>query len=102
MNDRPVFIQADKSLQFGGEVDRIYTDAPSDLIMVDGKNKLKITSEGFTDAVTWNPWAEKSAKLADMLPSDYQKMVCIEAAVIQKPITLDPQKSWTGSQTLSL
>jgi glucose-6-phosphate 1-epimerase len=100
--DKQQTIQTQRSIQFTGEVDRIYPDAPSDITLVDGDSNLNIASEGFMDTVIWNPWAEKCNSLSDMHPSDYQYMVCIEAAATQKPILLDPQKIWTGSQTISI
>ena len=101
-DDRPLSLQSDKSLGFNKEVDRIYPDSPSELVLVEGKNKLKISSEGFMDTVVWNPWVDKGGKLADMPSDGFQKMVCIEAAAIHKPVDLRPQNSWTGSQTLSI
>jgi len=101
LNEPHLLIQTEKSLHINGEVDRIYPDSPSELTLVEGDSRLKVSSEGFSDAVIWNPWVDKSAKMSDMLPTDYLHMLCIEAAAIQNPITLNPQKNWTASQTLS-
>jgi glucose-6-phosphate 1-epimerase len=85
---------------FPGEVDRIYFETPSTLELVDKKRTLSILSEGFPDAVIWNPGAEKCAKLADMKPDSYLQFVCIESVAVARPIQLAPGATWRGMQTL--
>jgi glucose-6-phosphate 1-epimerase len=87
---------------FPGEVDRIYLGVPSTLQLVDEKRTLFISSEGFPDAVVWNPGPEKCAKLADMEPDGYLRFVCVEAAAVGSPIKLEPGEIWSGIQTLSV
>jgi glucose-6-phosphate 1-epimerase len=36
-----------------------------------------------------------------MPDDDYRRMLCIEAAVIDKPVTLPPGQSWAGRQVLT-
>jgi glucose-6-phosphate 1-epimerase len=37
------------------------------------------------------------------MPDDgYRRMLCIEAAVIDKPVTLAPGEAWSGRQLLSV
>jgi glucose-6-phosphate 1-epimerase len=87
---------------FPGEVDRIYLGTPSTLQLVDEKRTLSISSEGFPEAVIWNPGLEKSAGLADMEPEGYLRFVCVEAAMVAQPVQLVPGGIWHGSQTLSV
>ena len=88
-------------LIFPGEVDRIYFATPPTLQLVNGKQTLSISSEGFPDAVIWNPGAQKCAKLADMEPDGYLQFVCIEAAAVAQPVQLAPGETWRGLQFLS-
>lgn len=49
-----------------------------------------------TDVVVWNPGAEKQKAMADL--SDWKTFVCVESAVVQKPISVAPGGSWSASQ----
>lgn len=51
--------------------------------------------------MVWNPWAEKAAKMPDFEAEEYKQMVCVEAAAIDKPVTLKPDEEWTGKVELS-
>ena len=84
------------------ETDRIYTDAPSSVELVDGaaERRLRIASSGFTDVVVWNPWADAARAIADMKPDDYLRFICIEAARAVNPISLVPGERWAGNQRL--
>jgi glucose-6-phosphate 1-epimerase len=64
------------------EVDRIYVGATDRLALVDPGlgRRISIDSVGSRSAVVWNPWLEKSARLGDMGPEGYRRMVCIETA----------------------
>lgn len=88
----------DDSLRIAGEVDRIYFDTPPSLTLSDG---LRIEQTGFTDTVVWNPGPAKAAALADLeQPDGYRRMLCVEAATIQRPVTLAAGGRWGGTQTL--
>jgi len=83
-----------------GETDRVYLDAPPSLLVRDGARALRVDAEGFPDVVVWNPWEEKARALDDMEPGGWQRMLCVEAAVVGRPVRLAPGESWTGEQTL--
>ncbi|MDD0976306.1 D-hexose-6-phosphate mutarotase [Pseudomonas fontis] len=70
------------ALDFAGETDRIYLNAPNQLSIVDPawKRRIVLTSEGSRTAVLWNPWTERAAELPDMAPEGWQRMLCIETA----------------------
>lgn len=100
--------QVDPAVTFEGEVDRLYFNTPSELRLVDladstrglaGRTTL-IRSEGFPDAVVWNPGAVKCAAMADLEPEDYRRYVCVEAAAAGAPVVLAPGERWQGTQTL--
>ncbi|MBX8496721.1 D-hexose-6-phosphate mutarotase [Pseudomonas cichorii] len=86
--------QQSGDLTFVGETDRIYKDTPPLLSIVDPewKRRVHIQTSGSKSAVLWNPWIEKTSKLADMKPDGWQRMVCVETAnVLDDVVTLAPQ-----------
>jgi len=87
--------------RFHGEIDRIYAKAPG-LLFRDGPRRLSIESSELPDAVIWNPGPEKCAEMKDMPPEGWRHMLCVEAARVFEPITLQPDESWTGRQSLNL
>jgi glucose-6-phosphate 1-epimerase len=87
-------------LRSTGEVDRVYVDVPGPVVLRDGIRTLEIVADGFPDVVVWNPGAEKAATLADMEPGGERRMLCVEAAAVQRPVTLAPGESWRGAQAL--
>jgi len=89
-------------VSFTSEVDRIYLDTPSEIRLVEKDRELSIGSEGFPDTVIWNPGLEKCARLNDMEPDGFRQFVCVEAAVIGKPVQLLPGNSWRGKQVLTV
>jgi len=93
-------IQEDKYLLFEDEVDRIYPDVQGSVKVNERNLHLQIHSEGFRDIVVWNPWMERGATITDLEPKGYRRMLCVESAVIQRPVTLEPGESWNGIQQL--
>jgi glucose-6-phosphate 1-epimerase len=91
------------AVTFAGELDRVYLDTPSPLRLVrPGRPALRISQQGFTDTVVWNPGPRKAATLGDMPPADWLKMVCVEAAVVKMPVTVAAGATWTGLQRIAL
>lgn len=76
-------------VQFTGETDRIYAiDDP--VRMTEGARALHVDGAGTSrSTVVWNPWVETSARLGDMAPGDYRRMLCLETA-------------WAGDDTRTL
>jgi glucose-6-phosphate 1-epimerase len=93
-------VQRTDVLRFDGEIDRIYRDAPADLVLNDGERRLRIHQTGFRDTVVWNPGQAQAARMADLGPGGHRHFVCVEAACVQPPIVLAPGATWHGSQTL--
>lgn len=50
--------------------------------------------------VIWNPGPTGAQDMLDLADLEYRNMLCIEAAVIDQPITLEPGDSWCGAQIL--
>ena len=86
------------SLGFDGEVDRVYVDVPRTLTLWEPARSMEIGFETFPDAVVWNPGPTKAAALADMEPHGERRMVCVEAAAVQRPVTIAAGERWSGTQ----
>lgn len=87
--------------RFHGEIDRIYTKV-GNLLLRDGPKRLAIESDNMPDAVIWNPGPDKAEAMKDMPTDDWLSMLCVEAANIVEPVTLGPDESWSGRQSLTL
>jgi glucose-6-phosphate 1-epimerase len=95
--------EASASLALAGETDRVYHGIAQPLELSGGAMPVRrITQQGFTDAVVWNPGPEKAARLGDMPADDWQRMVCVEAGVIAQPLAVAPGKTWSGIQRVAL
>jgi glucose-6-phosphate 1-epimerase len=82
-------------------LDRVYVGAPPRLELRERDRSMIIESDGFRDAVVWNPGRERAATLHDLEPGDERRFVCIEAAAVQTPVTLAAGELWAGTQTLT-
>lgn len=51
--------------------------------------------------VVWNPWEKKSKAMTDFGDEEYKQMVCVDAAAVEKNITLKPGEEWTGRMELA-
>ena len=51
--------------------------------------------------VVWNPWDKKAKAMVDFGDEEYKHMLCVEAAAVEKPITLKAGEEWKGRQELS-
>ena len=99
-------LDAEPVLRVDDEMDRVYVDAPPSLMMREPGRSLEVRSEGFPDVVVWNPGARKAAALADMERGGERRMLCVEAAAVQRPVVLQPgsgpSSSWSGMQVLKV
>lgn len=62
------------------EVDRVYQQVHTPLILHDQDRTVHIRAEGSSSVVVWNPWVEKCARMSNMKDDAYKTMVCIETA----------------------
>jgi len=93
-------LESEPEVRFNGEVDRLYYNAPAQVIVREPQRVMLVRSAGFPDVVVWNPGPVKGAALADMQPDGYRQMVCVEAAVVSTPAELLPGGTWSGMQEL--
>ncbi|XP_041029081.1 putative glucose-6-phosphate 1-epimerase [Juglans microcarpa x Juglans regia] len=97
------FTEQGDALTFESEVDRVYLSS-SDVIAVfdhEKKRTFTVQKQGLPDAGVWNPWEKKSKSIADFGDEEYKKMLCIDVAAVEKPITLKPGEEWTGRLELT-
>lgn len=100
-NHRQTGQAAASPLTFDGETDCFFFDATVPAVLHQPGHRLTVERTGFTDVVVWNPWAELSAKIVDLPDDAYRHYVCIEPAVIEKPVSLAPGVQWKSSQRLT-
>ncbi|KAL5216588.1 hypothetical protein ABZP36_007989 [Zizania latifolia] len=103
LQDRARFTEQGDAIVFESELDRIYLGTPSKIAIIDHEKKrtFVVRKGGLPDAVVWNPWDKKAKAMSDFGDDEYKRMVCVEAAAIEKQITLKPGEEWTGKLELS-
>lgn len=99
--DRTLVVDDADHLVVSDYLDRVYVDAPPRLELREPGRSMILETEGFPDAVVWNPGRERAAALRDLEPGDERRFICIEAAVVQTPVTLGAGRQWSGTQTLT-
>jgi glucose-6-phosphate 1-epimerase len=64
------------------ETDRVYPGARGDATIADPVwgRRIVVRKSGSATTVVWNPWVEKARTMADFGESEWQAMVCVEAA----------------------
>lgn len=69
------------TLAFEAETDRVYTGVTGECVIEDPgfRRRIRIRKRGSASTIVWNPGAEKSARLDDMEPDGYRRMVCVES-----------------------
>jgi glucose-6-phosphate 1-epimerase len=93
-------VQAEPEIHFPGQVDRVYCQAPAQVVVREPERRMTVQAAGFPDVVVWNPGPERCAALADMEPAGYHHMVCVEAAVVSAPPEVPAGSTWRGAQEL--
>ncbi|KAF9168132.1 hypothetical protein DFQ26_001309 [Actinomortierella ambigua] len=92
-----------------GEVDSVYAGVKSQSVEIkdiaaagDASKGIRLTRDGVSDIVVWNPWIEKAKGMADFGDTEYPHMICVEAGQVAEFLGLQAGKSWEGGQILSL
>lgn len=77
----PTMREQEGDITFDREVDRQYA-SPGGVVVDDPAwgRKLTINKLGSGTTVVWNPWIEKSKRLADLPDEAYHSFLCVEAA----------------------
>nr|KJB41275.1 hypothetical protein B456_007G105200 [Gossypium raimondii] len=89
------FTEQGDAITFESEVDRVYLSTPNVVAVLDHERKRTyvIRKDGLPDVVVWNPWEKKSKSMVDFGDDEYKQMLCVDGAVIEKPVTLKPGKA---------
>ncbi|KAL6575669.1 hypothetical protein OROHE_001046 [Orobanche hederae] len=97
------FTEQGDAITFESEVDRVYLSSPHCIAVLDHERKRTyvMRKEGLPDIVVWNPWEKKSKAMADFGDEEYKQMLCVDAAAVEKNITLKPGEEWTGRVELA-
>lgn len=95
-----VFEDEEEQLLVNGELDRVYLNAPDELLIFDQSTSISIQKHGFPDAVVWNIGEEKAPSIKDMAAGDWQRYICLEAGAIGEKIVVKPCESWAAEQKL--
>ncbi|MED6193348.1 hypothetical protein PIB30_018500 [Stylosanthes scabra] len=98
------FTEQGDAITFESEVDRVYLSSPNAIAVLDHERKrtFVIRKEGLPDVGVWNPWDKKAKSMVDMGDEEYKHMLCVDGAVIEKPVILKPGEEWTGRLQLSV
>lgn len=92
-----------RSIRFTEETDRIYQGVVDQIILLENgaDSQIRIVPKGSQSTVVWNPWIEKSKRMADFGDDEYLRMCCIETANVRaNEIALSPGQSHTTGVTI--
>ncbi len=89
------------SLSIADAIDRVFFNYQKPLVLTTASESLQLEHIGFEDIVIWNPGAKAAKNMSDFGDSEYNAMLCIEAAQIDRPIILEPGETWQASQNLT-
>ncbi len=92
------YVEDREAVGFSGETDRVYSGTGDEVAIRDEAacRTIGISKAGMPDVVVWNPWVEKSRRLADFGDDEYLRMVCVENGCIAVPVRLHPGQTWKG------
>jgi len=83
-------------IRFDGECDRVYLNTSHTCKLDDpGMGRtIHVAKTNSRSTIVWNPWIEKSTRMADFGNDEWTSMVCIETAnVADQAISLSPGQS---------
>lgn len=83
------------AIRFTQETDRIYYGKAPRIVIDDRslERKIQIESQASQATVVWNPWVDKSKRMADFGDSEFKNMCCVETANVRRSkITIKPNQ----------
>lgn len=95
---------ADGRQRYPSRVDRIHTQ-PQDCSLIHdsaGERIIEVYHHHQSDVVTWNPGAELSSSMADMVNDGYKTFVCVETAHVSKTMKSADEKPARLGTTIRL
>jgi D-hexose-6-phosphate mutarotase len=67
------------------------------------RRRIRVAKANSRTTVVWNPWAEQAAKLADMEPEGWRRMLCVETAnAMDDAVTLRPREAHVMEATIAV
>ncbi|MBE6357649.1 MAG: D-hexose-6-phosphate mutarotase [Lentisphaerae bacterium] len=88
------------ALKVDREIDRMFPTCGSTRIIDPGyKRIIHIDKYGSDSTVVWNPWIDKSIRMADYGDEEYHTMICVEAARVPQ---LEDMGIVPGGQSVEL
>ncbi len=97
-------LETESAIRIAGEVDRVYFDttAPVEIHDTALGRVIRVEKSGSASTIVWNPWIEKSKRMADFGDDEYHRMVCAESGNVGKnKVVLPPGGSTALKVTLS-
>lgn len=96
-------VQNADPLIFECRTDNAYLNAPEVVRVTDQlmNREYTVTKGGFRDVVVWNPWESGSREFQDLAPQEYLSFVCVEPAIVNQKITLEPRAKHECWQEIS-
>jgi glucose-6-phosphate 1-epimerase len=91
-------MQAEGAVRLTEETDRVYVETTATCVVEDAAagRRIVVEKSGSRATVVWNPWAEATAKMADMEPDGWRGMLCVESANVgESAVTLRPGETHT-------
>lgn len=77
--------EREESIRFTAETDRVYFNTPHTTEIRDAawSRIIRVEKESSVSTVVWNPWIEKSKRMADYGDDEYLRMVCVESGNVR-------------------
>jgi len=66
-------------IKISGEVDRVYVNAPEDVVINNQQRKILISKQGSQSTIVWNPGKQVAEKMGDLGEGGYLEMLCVES-----------------------
>lgn len=88
-------IDEEEEIRISAETDRLYQGTTAACEIDDEANGRVITvaKSGSRSTVVWNPWVEKSRRMADFGDEEYLRMLCVESGnAMDDAVTLAPDE----------
>lgn len=97
--------QTEDTFHFAAETDRPYLNTTGPITLVDPvlRRRLRLSKSNSATTVVWNPAADLTARLPDLVPDAWQHFACLETAnAADNAITLAPGAAHTMSMHLAI
>jgi glucose-6-phosphate 1-epimerase len=71
-----------EALRIAKETDQVHLYTNATCVIHDSawNRRLIVEKSGSETTVIWNPWIDKTTRMSDMAPDEWQQMICVETA----------------------